>query len=44
MYGCETWFLIIREEHREGVLRGIFGPERLERNAVCSLEHILLGH
>jgi hypothetical protein len=30
LYGCETWFLTLREEHRQGVfenrvLRGIFG-------------------
>jgi hypothetical protein len=33
LYGCETWFLTLREEHRLGVfenrvLRRIFGPER----------------
>jgi len=32
-YGCETWFLTLREEHRlrvfeNRVLRRIFGPER----------------
>jgi hypothetical protein len=32
-YGCETWSLILREEHRLRVfenrmLRGIFGPKR----------------
>jgi hypothetical protein len=32
MYGCETWSLILREEHRLGVfeksvLRRIFGPK-----------------
>jgi hypothetical protein len=35
MYGCETWSLIIREEHRlrvfeNRVLRRIFGPKRDE--------------
>jgi hypothetical protein len=27
LYGCETWFLTLREEHR---LRMIFGPKRDE--------------
>jgi hypothetical protein len=32
LYGCETWFLILREEHRlrvleNRVLRRIFGPK-----------------
>jgi hypothetical protein len=32
-YGCETWSLTLREEHRlrvfkNRVLRGIFGPKR----------------
>jgi hypothetical protein len=35
LYGCETWSLTMREEHRlkvfeNGVLRRIFGPERDE--------------
>jgi hypothetical protein len=35
LYGCETWSLTLREEHRLGVfenrvLRGIFGPKRDE--------------
>jgi hypothetical protein len=31
LYGCETWCLILREEHRLGrVLRRIFGPRRDE--------------
>jgi hypothetical protein len=35
LYGCETWFLTLREEHRlrvfeNRVLRGIFGPRRDE--------------
>jgi hypothetical protein len=34
-YGCETWFLTLREEHRlrvfeNRVLRRIFGPKRGE--------------
>jgi hypothetical protein len=33
LYGCETWFLALREKHRlmvseNGVLRRIFGPKR----------------
>jgi hypothetical protein len=35
LYGCETWSLILRGEHRlrvfeKRVLRGIFGPKRDE--------------
>jgi hypothetical protein len=35
LYGCETWSLILREEHRRRVfenrvLRRIFGPKREE--------------
>jgi hypothetical protein len=35
LYGCETWSLTLREEHRLGVfekrvLRKIFGPKRDE--------------
>jgi hypothetical protein len=30
LYGCETWFLTLREEHRLRVLRRIFGPKRNE--------------
>jgi hypothetical protein len=35
LYGCETWYLALREEHRlrvfeNRVLRRIFGPERDE--------------
>jgi hypothetical protein len=35
LYGCETWSLKLREEHRlsvfeNGVLRRIFGPNREE--------------
>jgi hypothetical protein len=28
LYGCETWSLTLREEHRLWVLRRIFGPKR----------------
>jgi hypothetical protein len=28
LYGCETWSLIVREEHKLRVLRRIFGPSR----------------
>jgi hypothetical protein len=35
LYGCETWSLTLREEHRlrvfeNRVVRGIFGPKRNE--------------
>jgi hypothetical protein len=35
LYGCETWYLTLREEHRlrvleNRVLRTIFGPKRDE--------------
>jgi hypothetical protein len=35
LYGCETWSVTLREEHRlrvfeNRVLRGIFGPKRDE--------------
>jgi hypothetical protein len=35
LYGCETWSLTLREEHRlrvfeNRVLRRIFGPKRFE--------------
>jgi hypothetical protein len=30
LYGCETWSLTLREEHRLRVLRKIFGPKRDE--------------
>jgi hypothetical protein len=34
-YGCETWALALREEHRlkmleNRILRSIFGPKRVE--------------
>ena len=28
LYGCETWSLTLREEHRLRVFRRIFGPRR----------------
>jgi hypothetical protein len=28
LYGCETWSLTLREEHRLRVMRRIFGPKR----------------
>jgi hypothetical protein len=41
LYGCETWSLTLREEHRlrvfeNRVLRRIFGPKRDE---VCRKPH-----
>ena len=30
LYGCETWSLTLREEHRLRVLRTVFGPRRDE--------------
>jgi hypothetical protein len=53
LYGCETWSLTLREEHRlrvfeKRVLKGIFGPKREEmaggwrrRFIICTLEEIL---
>jgi hypothetical protein len=36
LYGCETWSLMLREEHRlrafeNRVLRRIFGPKSVEK-------------
>jgi hypothetical protein len=28
LYGCETWSLTLREEHRMRVIRRTFGPKR----------------
>ena len=28
LYGCETWSVTLREEHRPSVLRRVFGPKR----------------
>jgi hypothetical protein len=30
LYGCETWSLTMRKEHRVRVLRRVFGPKRDE--------------
>ena len=40
LYGCETWSLTLREEHRlrvfeHMVLRRIFGPKRDEVTEIC---------
>jgi len=39
LYGCETWLLILRDEHRlrvfeNRVLRSVFGPKRDEITGV----------
>jgi hypothetical protein len=44
LYGCETWFLTLREEHRlrvfeNRVLRKIFGPKRDEVTGECRKLH-----
>jgi hypothetical protein len=44
LYGCETWSLTLREEHRprvfeNGVLRRIFGPKRDEVARECRKLH-----
>jgi hypothetical protein len=44
LYGCGTWSLILREEHRlrvfeNGVLRRIFGPKRDEVTDGCRKQH-----
>jgi len=43
-YGCEAWFLILREEHRlrvfeNRVLRKIFWPKRDEVTGKCKRPH-----
>jgi hypothetical protein len=43
-YGCETWFLTMRKEHRlrvfkNRVLRRIFGPKRDEVTGECRRLH-----
>jgi hypothetical protein len=52
LYGCETWSLTLREEHRLRVLRRIFGPKRKTNRGencvminfvACILHRILLG-
>jgi hypothetical protein len=44
LYGCETWSLTLREEHRlrvfeNKVLRRIFGPKRDEVTGECRKLH-----
>jgi hypothetical protein len=44
LYGCETWSLTLRDEHRlrvfeNRVLRGIFGPKRDEVTGQCRTLH-----
>jgi hypothetical protein len=44
LYGCETWSLVLREEHRlrvfeNRVLRRIFGPKRDEVTGGCRKLH-----
>jgi hypothetical protein len=44
LYGCETWSLTLREEHRlrefkNRVLRRIFGPKRDEVTGVWRKTH-----
>jgi hypothetical protein len=44
LYGCETWSLTLREEHRlrvfvNRVLRGIFGPKRDGVTVECRRLH-----
>jgi hypothetical protein len=44
LYGCETWSLTLRKEHRlrvfeNGVLRRIFGPKRDEVTGECRKLH-----
>jgi hypothetical protein len=44
LYGCETWSLILREEHRlrvfeDRVLRRIFGQKRDEVTGGCRKLH-----
>jgi hypothetical protein len=44
LYGCETWFLTLREEHRlrvfeNRVLGSIFGPKRDEVTGECRKLH-----
>jgi hypothetical protein len=44
MYGCETWSLTLREQHRlrvfqDSVLRRIFGPKRNKVTGECRKLH-----
>jgi hypothetical protein len=48
LYGCETWSLILKEEHRlrafeNRVLRRIFGPKRDEVTGWRRKPHNLVG-
>jgi hypothetical protein len=48
LYGCETWSLTLREEHRlrvfeNSVLRRIFGPKREEDGSWRKLHNDELG-
>jgi hypothetical protein len=48
LYGCENWFLTLREEHRlrvfeNRVLRRIFGPKRNQVDRLCGLVVRVLG-
>jgi hypothetical protein len=33
LYGCETWLLTLREEHRLRLMRRVFGPKKDEVTA-----------
>jgi hypothetical protein len=44
LYGCETWYLTLREEHKlrvfeKRMLRRIFGPKRYEVTRGCGKLH-----
>jgi hypothetical protein len=39
LYGCETWSLTLREEHRLRVLKRIFGLKRDEVTGGCRKLH-----
>jgi hypothetical protein len=44
LYGCETWYLTLREDHRlgvfkNGVLRRIFGPKSDKMTGGCRELH-----
>jgi hypothetical protein len=39
LYGCETWSLALREEHRLRVLWRIFGPKKFEETGGCRKLH-----
>jgi hypothetical protein len=44
LYGCETWSLILRQEHRPRVLRRIFGLKRDEVTGDWKKLHIKVLH